>query len=286
MFKFNFSPTCLNDQNAGYNLESNKNVKTWTDCKKLMPQKHNLYTNILSNVKFKTIPVNDLEIKYVCSTEILQFLQKAEHPYDISVLKAEENHSDLLPAVYEGGIKIWECTYDVLKYFDLNKIEFENKSVLDLGCGSGILGIYTLAKGSTCCFQDYNMDVLEYITIPNVLLNSKDYLNKCMFYFGDWMSFSNVLECSNDIKDNKFDVIITSETIYNTENYAKLHKVFERLLKKNGSIYLAAKSFYFGVGGSISSFEEFMDKNEIFRYSCCWKCVEGVKREILKIEFI
>lgn len=76
---------------------------------------------------------------------------------------------------------------------------------------------------------------MEYITAPNVLLNSKDSITKCKFFSGDWESFSNFLEGITE--DNKFDFIFTSETIYNTENYYKLHKVFEKLLKKNGAMY-------------------------------------------------
>lgn len=59
---------------------------------------------------------------------------------------------------------------------------------------------------------------------------------KCKFYSGDWQSFSNFLAGITN-EDNKFDFIFTSETIYNTENYRKLHNVFEKLLKKNGAMY-------------------------------------------------
>lgn len=56
-----------------------------------------------------------------------------------------------------GGMKIWECTSDLIEYFEesSSKINFESKKVLDLGCGAGILGIYAFMNGSKVTFQDY-----------------------------------------------------------------------------------------------------------------------------------
>lgn len=59
--------------------------------------------------------------------------------------------------LFSGGLKIWECTHDLIKYLITNKrnIILENTNVLDLGCGSGILGIYTFINGASVTFQDY-----------------------------------------------------------------------------------------------------------------------------------
>lgn len=35
----------------------------------------------------------------------------------------------------------------------------------------------------------------------------------------------------------RYDIILTSETIYNTASYPKLHKVFTSVLKKTGIMY-------------------------------------------------
>ncbi|XP_030761777.1 histidine protein methyltransferase 1 homolog isoform X2 [Sitophilus oryzae] len=200
---------------------------------------------------------------------------------DLSVLCADCNHSDLQAAVYEGGLKIWECTYDLVNYIAETELELEEKHVLDLGCGAGLIGLICLENGASCVFQDYNIEVLQYITIPNIILNNEEYVKKCRFYSGDWQYFSET------IKDQKkFDYIFTSETIYNTENYSKLHDVFERLLNEDGEIYLAAKSHYFGVGGGITLFKEYISKRNIFQATSCWKHSEGVTREILRLQFL
>ena len=75
-------------------------------------------------------------------------------------MEADKQHSDLLPGKYEGGLKIWECTKDLTiylnNYISDNKCDLSNKSILDLGCGSGILGIMCAKMGaSVVTFQDY-----------------------------------------------------------------------------------------------------------------------------------
>lgn len=65
-----------------------------------------------------------------------------------NIIEAEIQHSDLIPAKYEGGLKIWECSYDLGQYLSENNIEFQNKFVLYLGCGTGIIGLIALLKNS------------------------------------------------------------------------------------------------------------------------------------------
>lgn len=66
-----------------------------------------------------------------------------------------------------GGAKIWECTDDLLIYLSKNfeKKEWKEKLVLDLGCGSGLLGIYALKCGAKVDFQDYVSKQLHHIII-------------------------------------------------------------------------------------------------------------------------
>lgn len=65
--------------------------------------------------------------------------------------KIAESHKFL----YQGGLKIWECSYDLGQYLFENNIEFQDKLVLDLGCGTGIIGLVALRKNSIVHFQDY-----------------------------------------------------------------------------------------------------------------------------------
>ncbi|XP_055716466.1 histidine protein methyltransferase 1 homolog [Phlebotomus papatasi] len=196
----------------------------------------------------------------------------------------EASHTDLIPGVYEGGFKIWECTQDLADYMiDNLGEELEGKDVLEVGCGAGVLGIIALKLGAAKChFQDYNKDVLQKFTIPNVLLNAevdeKVSIDKCQFYSGDWKSYSEVTG------DRMFDIILTSETIYNPENNQKLIDLFMNKLRQGGKVLLAAKTYYFGVGGGLRQFEGLLGRK--MNSMVVWKNCKGIKREIIKIEHI
>ncbi|XP_008558586.2 histidine protein methyltransferase 1 homolog [Microplitis demolitor] len=199
-----------------------------------------------------------------------------------NIIKAESQHSDLLPAVYEGGLKIWECSFDLIKYLNHQDIDFKNLKVLDLGCGAGIVGIFLLSKGSTVHFQDYNNEVIQLVTIPNVALNisSSDDINKVSeFYSGDWESFGELLTREN----NYYDLILSCETIYNTDNHKKLYEIFKRHLKPTGVGYVAGKTYYFGVGGNMREFENLIKQDNKLRVKNVWKSEQGLQREILKL---
>lgn len=110
----------------------------------------------LNSTTFK----NNHEIVHI-SVDKLLIDRLCEDADDIK--SAEQNDSDVVPGVYEGGAKVWECTQDLGDYLttldsngDAVIDEFVGKSVLDLGCGAGLLGILALKIGSsTVHFQDY-----------------------------------------------------------------------------------------------------------------------------------
>lgn len=104
---------------------------------------------------------------------------------------------------------------------------------------------------------------------------------KCSFYSGDWSCFEKLTA-----EDDKYDVILTSETIYNPENYSKLLNFFKTRLKSDGKVYLSAKSYYFGVAGNVLDFCKLVNEDKTFNYESIWTSTDGVQREILLIKFI
>ncbi|XP_016084882.1 histidine protein methyltransferase 1 homolog [Sinocyclocheilus grahami] len=222
--------------------------------------------------------------------------------------KTLTQNSDLISGVYEGGLKIWECTYDLLEYIDDAGETFAGKRVLDLGCGAGLLGILALKRGATKVdFQDYNSTVIEQLTVPNVFLNceeddenkekssrppskrkaplnaSEKLLDRCGFFSGDWNSFLRLMQNKTPLP--KYDIIFTSETIYNTDYYSSLHNVFCDLLDENGIVYLATKSHYFGVGGGLHLFEKFVERNNVFQIRYLKDVEQGLKRHVVSLTF-
>ncbi|XP_023245560.1 histidine protein methyltransferase 1 homolog isoform X2 [Copidosoma floridanum] len=265
MFKFNFgkqSSDCENKDHSG----KKKDELTWLPAKKIEILSDCENVEYLTNERF-----GQIELKLV---DTLVVASKLTTDKCKIISEAESQHSDLIPAKYEGGLKIWECTYDLANYLLKENVPFSGKTVLDLGCGAGVLGLIALAQGSTVDFQDYNAEVIENVTIPNVMINSnRESAEKCSFYCGDWKSFENLI--SKDSNNKRYDYIFTSETIYNSDNHQKLYNIFKRTLKSDGIGYIAGKSLYFGVGGSMSQFVQLVLEDGIFDVSTVWKSEIG-----------
>lgn len=124
--------------------------------------------------------------------------------------------------------------------------------------------------------------MLQHITVPNVLVNIKSVSKlkeRCRFYSGDW---SNYAKLTAD--QDKFDFILTSETIYNVQNYRKIINILKTKLIPRGICYLAAKLHYFGVGGSLREFEQILGDENVFDIESVHSCSDNIGREILKIQ--
>ena len=137
----------------------------------------------------------------------------------------------------------------------------------------------------TVWFNDYNADVLKQITIPNVLLNvPSTEETETRFFSGDWQSLEeNFLSKEITEESDKFDLILTSETIYNQENQSKLVSIFKQFLKRDGEVLVAAKTFYFGVGGGLRQFETLLKQENLNSEIVITFDNGGVKREIIRI---
>lgn len=195
---------------------------------------------------------------------------------------------DVLKGCYEGGFKLWECSEDLVRYIH-NSDSFRglaafdgDKIALDLGCGHGLLGIYLLEQGfSQVYFQDLNRAVLKNATVRNVSANAgQEALKYCKFVCGDWRNF----DCAVS-KSVKFDVIVTSETVYDEEMYPAIHDILRKFLAPNGRVYLAAKKYYFGVGGGTYPFRQFIEESNYFQIEKHITLMDGCSniRQVLEI---
>ncbi|XP_033193848.1 histidine protein methyltransferase 1 homolog isoform X1 [Bombus vancouverensis nearcticus] len=281
MFKFGFSE---NKQDEVRGEDTKKSTINWIPASEVEVSESELQieNRYKPNDYRECLFFPDCKLKLIRFERALHDLQKNNCT---NILEAESQHSDLIPAKYEGGLKIWECSYDLGQYL-LKNIEFQDKFVLDLGCGTGIIGLVALLKNSIVHFQDYNVEVIKTVTIPNVLLNFEDresILNRCQFFCGDWESFTKLRDSNNGDEFVEYDLIFTSETIYNPDNHKKLYEVFKRRLKANGVGFIAGKSYYFGVGGGMRQFQDLIEEDAIFDVEIVWTNREGLQREILKI---
>jgi len=80
--------------------------------------------------------------------EYLAFVKVNNQTGLIETLKGEHNESDLVSGVYEGGLKVWECSLDLVDFIAQNANDFKGKTVLELGCGQGLPGVMAMRAGA------------------------------------------------------------------------------------------------------------------------------------------
>lgn len=261
-------------------------------------------SKVLENKVMETLP----GLQNINLSVVKTILLKDNFPGEENIVsKSFSSHSDLITGVYEGGLKIWECTFDLLDYLVKASVKFAGKKVLDLGCGSGLLGIIALQEGAKeIHFQDYNSLVIDEVTLPNVIANSAlesvendvsqlepkrckkskvvQELCQCRFFSGEWSEFCKLL-LSGEKPFEKYDIILTSETIYNPDYYDNLHQTFLQLLDKNGRVFLASKAHYFGVGGGVHLFQKFVEERSVFETKTLEIIDTGLKRFLIEMTF-
>ncbi|XP_034537750.1 histidine protein methyltransferase 1 homolog [Notolabrus celidotus] len=292
---------------------------------------------LLMDAVAETITIGTLPPLYFLNETVFEKTAAEREDGEKILSRTAEQRSDLISGVYEGGLKVWECTYDLLELIEKDGVTFRGKAVLDLGCGAGLLGILAMKRGARQVhFQDYNSTVIEQLTVPNVILNCQEddevdseddrdgkgkgkgggvgegceeklkekqdvedgvsppkkkasdlsqhpELTKCRFFSGDWSTFLALVKKENP--HPKYDIIFTSETIYNTTYYPTLHQTLHKLLAPDGLIYLATKSHYFGVGGGLHLFETFVEQRGIFSLDHLWDGEEGLQRHVVVLRF-
>lgn len=186
------------------------------------------------------------------------------------VERAQKANSDLIAGVYEGGMKIWECAVDLATFLLTNEtVCCSGKRVIELGCGVGLPAVCAMLQAAKLvAFQDYNAEVLTSRTIPTAFYNGtlkngqfqnvEEFSKVCQFCYGDWGVLVQKMSRNGFQWKHGFDVILASETIYCRENYHKFLSAVKYFLEPSGVVCLAAKSYYFGVGGSVAEFREFI----------------------------
>ncbi|XP_025693534.1 uncharacterized protein [Arachis hypogaea] len=218
------------------------------------------------------------------------------------------SNSDLVPGKYEGGLKLWEGSLDLIKALrcDIKSglISFGGKRVLELGCGHGLPGIFALFEGAAAVhFQDFNAEVLRCLTIPNLNsnLSNKSHplssnLTNCdkidvRFYAGDWNEVDKLLPYVATHVENTqnagYDFILMAETVYSINSLQNLYNLIKKCLRHpDGTLYFAAKKYYFGVGGGTRRFLSVVEKDGVMASSLVAEITDGSSnvREVWRLK--
>lgn len=226
------------------------------------------------------------------------------------------SNSDLVPGKYEGGLKLWEGSLDLVKALSSEiqngHLSFTGKRVLELGCGHGLPGIFACLEGAAAIhFQDFNAEVLQCLTIPNVNANVPSFqpptLQETMcdtgeeirFFAGDWREVHKLLPYAQNVEndlnissgkspDARYDIILMAETVYSISTLQHLYELIKKCISRpHGVVYLAAKKHYFGVGGGTRRFLSVVEKDGILASSMVAEVADGSSnvREVWKLSF-
>ncbi|KAL3645297.1 hypothetical protein CASFOL_010477 [Castilleja foliolosa] len=254
----------------------------------------------------------------VLSSEVSQNVRYTVEPVNVSGLTLLKGRvsthevfaladSDLVPGQYEGGLKLWEGSLDLITALSSQmqdrSLSFTGKRVLEVGPLMLSLDVvmdflvYSLAY-RTCGaeavhFQDFNAEVLQCLTIPNVNANLEknsqclapnDNINvKTRFFSGDWGEVHRVLDQAAG-----YDVILMAETVYSISALPNLYKLLKKCLSyPHGVAYMAAKKYYFGVGGGSRRFLSIVEKDGSLASSLVAEVADGSSnvREVWKLHF-
>lgn len=308
MFKFDFSPSPSDESENGKKVETDKMI-----IKKLQEREQMSAQSCKVLDVSSTVDVGDETQQTFLHGHVDLHSSTMDGLHYIlpqHTTRLPEKNTDLIPGVYEGGLKVWECSVDLCRFLaqTLDEVILTTKSsddlqyvrdavtrsigdggsTLELGCGHGLPACLLLresvrrrCKQSAFVFSDFNDFVLRHVTIPNARLNiissglcdqqgdasdvdptTEAMLKRSVFVGGDWMGLSHKLSSSelllpDGVVNDRFDIILASETTYTNDSCQDTAYLMMKHLKVGTGVGLVAtKRFYFGVGGGDDAFNQ------------------------------
>ena len=214
--------------------------------------------------------------------------------------KADLFTSDLIPGEYEGGFKLWECSRDLLSTLNsmlaANQVVISDTAVLEVGCGAALPGIFSLKQGCKhLTLHDFNEEVLRWLTMPGLYLNDLGHpveIGHVRFFSGDWQTTNDLMKYMREkesyLPTEGFDLILSADSLYSCDSMPRLYQlIVDQLCRPTGMALVAAKSYYFGVGGSVALFRDIVQKGGLLECSVLRTIEDGSsnRREILLLKW-
>ncbi|TIC55683.1 hypothetical protein E3Q03_02621 [Wallemia mellicola] len=278
-FSFGFQ---LDDDNQGVTTNTttidtnvDESLHPWTDIKV-----EDLISQLPPLLSYSSVDIPHSSITPIARRDLFDArFQLIDADEDQAIISGD---SDLIPGKYEGGLKTWECSVDLVQHLHQCQYDFREKKLLEIGCGTSLPSLYAYRsmleqsgqKNAVIHFQDYNLQTIQLVTFPNIFLtwyitqfnkgpegeieinetiieqfkqHLRDVNIELRFSYGAWKAINE-----------HYDYIFTSETVYRTASIPTLVELIESSTHKDTITLIASKSVYFGVGGGVREFSDYV----------------------------
>lgn len=130
--------------------------------------------------------------------------------------------------------EIWPAAIGLAVFMLQNQEVFAGKHILELGAGAGLAGIAAKMTGALVTQSDFIEAAFSFIRV-NCLRNQ---VPVGKFLWADWRNFPDV--------PAQYDIIIGADILYEKTVHSDLVKVFQQVLKSDGTVYLSDPGRGFG----------------------------------------
>lgn len=193
------------------------------------------FPGLLPSKATSCVPIISERDLHLPSPAVELIPSKSAHPYKyagekvdvqgVDVFKGKVSVADMIAfspsevasSKHDSSLKYWESSITIVNIIKNEirdgQLSFRGKRVLELGCGSGLAGIFACLKGASIVhFQDTNAETIRCRTMPNVLANleqARDRQNRpsespvtpsrqllapvVHFYAGEWDELPTIL---------------------------------------------------------------------------------------------
>ncbi|XP_051868840.1 EEF1A lysine methyltransferase 3-like [Pristis pectinata] len=128
---------------------------------------------------------------------------------------------------------IWEASLVLCRYFEQEKIDFSGKKVIELGSGTGIVGILAILLGGDVTLTDQPpvLSQIEFNVANNVPASIQSRVTVCPLRWGED-------QCQFPAD---YDVILGSDVVYSPIYFPALIQTLRHLSSQTTVIYLCSK---------------------------------------------
>lgn len=118
---------------------------------------------------------------------------------------------------------------NILNLLNTEFVDLTNKSILDIGCGDGVLSSFIAKKGAKVSGIDYSDIAIDY---------AKEKTKDLEIYFRQGSAYELPFE------DNSFDAIVSSDVIEHLEDVPQYLSEINRVCKNNAKIIISTPIKY------------------------------------------